>query len=261
MPRTRGRDGGHAGLVHPRVGDVQRRPRRAGRAWSRENSRERLGAALLVALDHVDEVAGHRPVELAAGAHRAQVDHDRRLVVGHAAPVDAAVADLGRERIRLPLGRVGGLHVVVPVDQDRRRVRIRARERGQDDRVARGRERGHLVEARIASLLLDPLGAARDRRLGGRAGADARERDELGERRELPRLGRVQVGPQPGPVAHVRAVIRPRRRSSARRSRSTRGCPSRTSARAPRARSRRPPRPRTLRRAFSRVASPRMYAR
>ena len=57
-------------------------------------------------------------------AHRAQrgrVDHDAGLVVGGAAPVQAALADDRLERRRGPLGgRSLGLHVVVGVQQRRR---------------------------------------------------------------------------------------------------------------------------------------------
>ena len=60
------------------------------------------------------------------------------LVVGGAAGVEVAVAHGGLERGREPgLKRLGGLHVVMPVDQQRR-LAGRTQPFGVDDRVALG---------------------------------------------------------------------------------------------------------------------------
>ena len=78
------------------------------------------GGAFLLALDqelHRDgHVAGERP-------KRCGVDHDPRLVVGGASPVQAAVANLGFERRRVPLlERAFRLDVVVGVQEHGRRA-------------------------------------------------------------------------------------------------------------------------------------------
>ena len=78
------------------------------------------GGALLLALDQELHRDGHVVPER---PQRGGVDHDPRLVVGGAAPVQAAVADLGFERRRVPLlERAFRLDVVVGVQQDGRRA-------------------------------------------------------------------------------------------------------------------------------------------
>src|SRR5206468_12597126 len=67
-------------------------------------------------------------------------DEHRPLVVGDAAPVEATVTLLRRERLALPaLDRIGRLHVVVAVHQERGRG-CRAQPLAVDDRVAIARE-------------------------------------------------------------------------------------------------------------------------
>ena len=134
-----------------------------------------LRARLLLALDddaHVDR-------QLALARQRAggvQQRPEVALVVGRAARVQAAVADLGLERRRGPLAEVAdALDVVVAVDQDRRRVGRRRAQVADRERVAVA----DLHELGAAAGALDvvgrPLGGAAQ--VGGIAAAGRDRRD------------------------------------------------------------------------------------
>ena len=91
-----------------------------------EEGGEVLGAQLLLALDQHPDVARERPVDREQRLDRRERREDLALVVGDAARVEAAVADLGLERRRVPeLVRSRGLDVVVAVDEDGRCARRR----------------------------------------------------------------------------------------------------------------------------------------
>ena len=112
-----------------------------------EQRREGARADLLLALDE------HRDVDrqvVAEDPDRAEVRDDAGLVVGRTAPVEPPVA-LGRlERRAVPLGRVVlGLHVVVRVEQHRRRTlgALLVRDHRGREAVAAGGDDVDLVEA------------------------------------------------------------------------------------------------------------------
>ena len=109
---------------------------------------------------------------------RLEVHEDLTLVVGRPARVDLAVADGRLEGRRFPqLQRIDGLHVVMPVEEDRRRA-FRAQPVAVDDRIARGIDEAHVLQPDAAHLFGAPIGAAFD--VGGvlRQRADARNREE-----------------------------------------------------------------------------------
>src|SRR5699024_2426903 len=140
---------------------------------------EATGALLLRALDHHGERARVGGVLGGAGggggalldiviadrdrsqcAQRREVGEDVALAVGGAAAVVAPAARASVPRVARPLGRVGGLHVVVGVEEHARRSRRAVV--GGDDRVgAVGRRR----EAR-----LEALGGQRTGHPAGRGG-------------------------------------------------------------------------------------------
>ena len=143
--------------------------RRSSR-FSLQQRGQRLGADLLLALDEEDDV--DRQV-VAEDPQRGQVGGDAGLVVGGAAAVEA-VAALGRlERRAVPVGVVVlGLHVVVGVEQHRRRavgpLLVRdhrgrpALGAGDPRRAALGlQQRGHGLGA--AAYLRGPLGVGAHR--------------------------------------------------------------------------------------------------
>jgi hypothetical protein len=115
-------------------------------------------ADLLLAVDeHGDRDAG-----VAQGAHRGAVHRDPGLVVGRATSVEPAVELDRLEGIGVPLVRVTeGLHVVVRVQQHRRRTGTSAPEAehggepavGRDDldvaQPGAGELAGHLGRARV----------------------------------------------------------------------------------------------------------------
>ena len=95
-----------------------------------------LAAVLLGALDqHLDV---HRRLAV-PGAQRGEVGDDAGLVVGGAAPVDAAVLERRRERVGLPAFRRRGLDVVVRVEQHGRARRPGSRRGSSATRRARRR--------------------------------------------------------------------------------------------------------------------------
>lgn len=118
---------------------------------------------LLLALDQELEVDGGRGAAggCEVGADAEGVEEHLPLVVGGAPPVHAAVADHRLERVGVPAVLAGGgLHVVVPVDEDGRGVRVVGRPVGED-RGGAGRlpDLGDR-EAGLRELGGQPLGAA-----------------------------------------------------------------------------------------------------
>ena len=89
-----------------------------------------------------------------------EVHEDLALVVGRAARVDLAVAHGGFERRRLPqLDRIDRLHVVVAVEEDRRRP-FGAQPVAVDDGKAGRLDQPHVLHADAPHLVGRPLGAA-----------------------------------------------------------------------------------------------------
>ena len=81
------------------------------------------GADFLLALEDDADVDRQAAVLLQVRFDGLEVHEDLALVVGGAARVDLAVADRRLERRRLPqLDRIDRLHVVVAVEEDRRRA-------------------------------------------------------------------------------------------------------------------------------------------
>ena len=120
-----------------------------------------MGAAdFLFAFENDLHVHRQAAVLLHVRLDRLEVHEDLALVVGRAARVDLAVADRRLERRRHPeIQRIDRLHVVVAVEQDRRRVR-RAEPVAVDDRIARRVDETDVLQADAAHLVGAPLGAA-----------------------------------------------------------------------------------------------------
>ena len=104
-------------------------------------------ADLLFAFE--DDLHVHRQaaVLLEMRLDRLEVHEHLALVVGRAARVDLAVADRRLERRRLPqLERIDRLHVVVAVEEDRRRA-WRAQPVAVDDRIARRVDQADVLQS------------------------------------------------------------------------------------------------------------------
>ena len=130
---------------------------------------EMLAADFLLALD--DELHVHRQasVLLQVRFDRLEVHEHLALVVGGAARVDLAVADRRLERRRLPeIQRIDRLHVVVAVEQNRRRTR-RAEPVAVHHRIAGRLDQPDVLQADAPHLVGAPVGAALD--VGARARA------------------------------------------------------------------------------------------
>ena len=115
-------------------------------------------AALLLSLEDEMHVEGRQPLGI---EHRfiglEQAEH-LPLVIGGPAGVELAVPHRGRERLGDPLvERVGGLDVVVAVDQECRPVRNPGTLR-PDHRVARSLDDVHHRTAQAAQVGAQPLG-------------------------------------------------------------------------------------------------------
>ncbi len=141
-----------------------------------------VGAAdFLFALEqdlHVDRQAS---LLLEMRLDRLEVHEDLALVVGRAAGVDLAVAHGGLERRRRPqVERIDWLHVVVPVEENRRRA-FSAEPFAVDNRVAWRFFETHVVQANPLHLGAGPLRAAADVFLVLRQGADAGDSQVLRE--------------------------------------------------------------------------------
>ena len=119
-----------------RVADHDARRRPAAPGSRSMNWFQVLAADLLFALDHELELQRQLAGGLDPGLGAFDVREHLPLVVGRAAGVEVAVADRRLEGRRDPLvERIGRLHVVVAVDQHRRRAGHRRR-LGIDDRMA-----------------------------------------------------------------------------------------------------------------------------
>ncbi len=116
------------------------------------------------------------------------------LVVRRAATDDAPVTHERLERRGLPeLDRVDRLHVVVAVDQDRRRAR-RVEPVGVDDRMAGRARRLGVLEPDAGQLRGDPVRGADHVRRVLRQRGDRRDPQELEQALE-PQFGiRLEVG-------------------------------------------------------------------
>ena len=69
-------------------------------------------------------MTGSLPVRFQQSLHRLDLDVDLALVVAGAAGIDVVAANFRLERRRLPfVQRIGRLHVVMAVEQDRRLAR------------------------------------------------------------------------------------------------------------------------------------------
>ena len=120
---------------------------------ARDEVVEVLAADFLFALE--DELHVHRQpaVLLEMRLDRLEVHEHLALVVGRAAGVDLAVADRRLERRRLPqVERIDRLHVVVAVEEDRRRAR-RAQPVAVDDRIARRLDQPHVLQSDAPHLV------------------------------------------------------------------------------------------------------------
>ena len=170
---------GRVGVEHPRVEDHAR----SGVAGVLvEEVDDRRAADLLLGVAAKADVDGQAP--FARKVERcAQERPELTLVVGDAAGVEPAVADLGRERVALPqLERRRRLNVEVPVTDDRRRlggVLARGDERVDEGSFALLHDRR--LPAAAPDELGDPVGRGTNIRRPVRVGADARDPQELGQ--------------------------------------------------------------------------------
>ena len=136
-------------------------------------------ADLLFALEdelHVERQRAARRKERLRDLDR---NEHRSLVVGRAARVEAAVAQLWLEGLALPpLEGIGRLHVVVAVHKQGRRARC-AQPFAVHHRMAAGREVAHSDGPGLPELRGHPSCGARDVVPMRRIGADARDACEL----------------------------------------------------------------------------------
>ena len=148
-------------------------------------------ADLLLALEDDADVDRQRPGLPEVRLERLDVHEQLPLVVGGAAREQLVVAHRRLERRRRPqLERVDRLHVVVPVEEHRRRAG-RVQPVAVDDRVARRVDHPHVLEADGPQVIGGPVGAAAH--VAGVLGqrADARDGEVLGEFLEVPVAARV----------------------------------------------------------------------
>ena len=176
QPAQRRRDRRLVGADHPAVEDHRGVERVVD---GRQVVDHRVTADLLLAVRqhaHVDaQLALLGEVE-----RRAQQRVEVALVVGHAAPVDAAVAHGRLERRARPqLGGAGRLHVEVAVGDHGRRPVPRRGDQPVDDRVA-----GALDDARVADQPRHPVGRLAQLLLVLAVTRDRLDAQELAELRE-----------------------------------------------------------------------------
>src|SRR5690606_32081712 len=127
------------------------------------------------------QVEGGTPLRVADRLVGAEEAEDLPLVVRGAAGKEVAVADGGLERWRVPLAhRVHRLDVVVTVDEQGGRAGD-GRGLRPDHRVAAALEQVDDGTAEPAQVIDEPGGGAAAVLRVGRQGADARNREELGE--------------------------------------------------------------------------------
>ena len=166
---------------HRRIADDHRVAREALRLTLDEACEVRT-ADLLLAFGEHDDVHRQRAARAEVRLERLDVQVQLSLVVDGAARVDAAVPHGRLERRRLPqLERLGGLHIVVTVDEHRRCAIAGLAPLADDDRMAIGRDDlGR--ETDVAHARGKPLGGTHHvgPMLGARAHArDAQELEQL----------------------------------------------------------------------------------
>ncbi len=121
-----------------------------------------VAAHFFLALDEEPHVARQLAVRLQQALDRLDEDVRLPLVIRGAAGIDVVVADLGYERRRLPfLQRVGRLHVVVPVEQQRG-FPVSAEPFAVDQRVALAFDQLGFLEPGVRKLATRKLGRAPD---------------------------------------------------------------------------------------------------
>ncbi len=142
-------------------------------------------ADLLLAFDKKDHVHRQRGVEAGggrsfqSGLHAADVGEDLALVVRRAAREHHAVVDARLKRRGVPkFQRVGGLDVVVPVDEHRRPVGLLRDGSAEHDRVTR-RVVNLRFETDGAQLFRHPAGAGPGVSRPGRIGGNTRKTEKL----------------------------------------------------------------------------------
>src|SRR5438477_909349 len=172
----------------------------------RARGEERLEVAaadLLLAFEEELDVEREGAACREEGLRDLDGDDHRSLVVGYPAPVETPVAQLRAERIAQPaLEGIGRLHVVMAVDEDRRRFR-RAEPLAVDDRVPRRRDRADFDGAGLAQLRGDPVRCACHVVTMPRIGADTRDAREFDELVEYPVVARRQIFERCHPVSAV----------------------------------------------------------
>jgi hypothetical protein len=171
----------NAGGEHRAVGDHDDVAREALPVFFDERL-EVLGADLLLALQEHLHVARKPAADREMRLPGLPVREHLSLVVGGSAGEDAPVTDRRfKGGSRPQLDRVHGLHVVMPIEEHRRRLR-RVEPLGVDDRVPIGVDQLRAHEADPGELLAAVLGTAPNipgaRRVGGDAG-NGEERPEL----------------------------------------------------------------------------------
>ncbi len=138
------------------------------------------------------------------------------LVVGGTTRVDAAIAQVGLERVRVPLlDRRDALHVVVAVDQDRRRVITRCAQLADGQRVPRRRDDSRRPAGLLDAVAHEARGSLEVARIAvaGRDRRDPKPRVQLVEQgigHQYPSFAPGCPGISCGP--HPRSYPRRRRR-------------------------------------------------
>ena len=153
----------------------------------------KVGAAdLLFPFDQENHVHGQGTLFTERLRHAEDVREDLALVVGSTARVDASLRDTGLERRGGPaVERVGGLDVIVAVDQDGALGRIRRCPRQHHRRSLRRVNGGRQVGR--GEKFAQPLGAGEEVWCVFRLGRDTGEAEKLPQKvdRILGRMRRV----------------------------------------------------------------------
>ena len=138
-----------------------------------------LAADFLLALGEDDHVHRQRAARREVRLERFDVEIELAFVVDRTAREDLAVAHRRLEGRAVPqLERLGGLHVVVAVDEHRLRARLGLAPFTDDDRVAL-RRMDRRVHTDLVQRLGDPAGGARRVGVVLRARADAGNAEEV----------------------------------------------------------------------------------
>ena len=189
------------------VSETTHRSARSRSAWLSISCSKWRRADLLITLDDEPQVEGEPAAGAQVGFHRLEVHPHLTLVVDRAAAAELVSDDHRLEGRRRPLVQgVGGLDVVVPVDQDggQRRVLDALR---VDRRVTRGLDQLCGREAGVAGSPSEVFGAAADVAVMGRVGRDRRDPAELDQLIDEAVLVGGAVGIEVG-GAHPRRVTR-----------------------------------------------------